>query len=36
VRERLFGEFRAQLPERIDLHVATVLYLARRAAAVPR
>ncbi len=30
VRERLFGEFRAQLPDRIDLHVATVLYLARR------
>ena len=32
VRERLFGEFRTQLPEQIDLHIATVLYLARRTA----
>ncbi len=31
VRERLFGELRTQLPEQIDLHIATVLYLARRA-----
>ena len=30
VRERLFSDFRMHLPDRIDLQVATVLYLARR------
>ena len=30
VRDRLLGELRTQLPDRIDLQVATVLYLARR------